>query len=82
MRFKLTQRTATKFRVEDERGDIIGLVSLASPQEVPDLLRCWSLRCWSGAVDRNQSQAPVAALKSRPLGSGMRMSKEAVLRGC
>jgi hypothetical protein len=73
MRFKLTQKTATEFRVEDERGDVIVSVSLSSPQEVSDFLRCWG-----GTVDRGEQKPK---LKAPPPLMG-RMPRQMVLRGC
>lgn len=73
--FTLVQRTNTKFQVMNSAGDVCGSISV-EPNQVTDLLRCWSGERQPSPKQNNPMVVAMMKLKRRP------MNRQAILRGC
>ena len=81
MRFKLVQKTETKFQIHNERQDVVGSICI-DPSEVNDLLRHWQGAVEGRAQSKHKSpvETLVNAFKARKFSSAQRA--QVVLRGC
>jgi hypothetical protein len=71
MRFRLSQKTPSKFRILYGET-VVGSVCV-EPEEVPELLKCWA-----GPVELT-TQMSVPRMR---FGKPRPMSRQAILRGC
>jgi hypothetical protein len=81
---KSSNRLRATFHVTDERGDIVGSISVR-PDEMQSLLQCWSGPADRGDQRQPQSQSPVAKLSEAFVSALRRQkpaSRAAILRGC
>ena len=82
MTFKLVKKSATaaltKFQILNAAGDIVGSVNVP-PNQVSDLLRCWT---GTAPAKDSPQQSPRNALAAASLKARKPTSKQAILRGC
>ena len=72
-RFKLLQKSATKFQIVCG-ADVVGSICVEAAR-VPDLLKHW-------AGDKQLSASPRMSISGMKLAKAKPMSRQALLRGC